>query len=56
MKQKKAKTKYKHDLCFAFVFIANKSDPLEKPFHKRSNFRIPRNWHPRTTGPRMNKY
>ena len=34
MKQKKAKTKYKHDLFFAFVFIANKSDPLEKPFYK----------------------
>ena len=34
MKQKKAKTKYKHDLCFAFVFIANKLDPLEKLFYK----------------------
>ena len=34
MKQKKAKTKYTHDLCFAFVFIANKLDPLEKPFYK----------------------
>ena len=34
MKQKKAKTKYKQDLCFAFVFIANKTDPLEKPFYK----------------------
>ena len=34
MKQKKAKAKYTHDLCFAFVFIANKLDPLEKPFYK----------------------
>ena len=33
-KQKKGKTKYKHDLCFAFVFNANELDPLEKPFHK----------------------
>ena len=32
MKQKKAKTKYKHD--HAFVFVANKSDPLDKPFYK----------------------
>ena len=34
MKQKKAKTKYTHDLCFAFVFLANKLDPLEKPVYK----------------------
>ena len=33
-KQKKAQTKYKHDLCFAFVFIANQLDPLGKPFYK----------------------
>ena len=31
---KERKTKYKHDLCFAFVFIADKLDPLEKQFHK----------------------
>ena len=34
MKQKKAKTKYTHDRCFAFLFIANKLDPSEKPFYK----------------------
>ena len=34
MKQKKGKTKYTYDLCFAFVFIANRLDPLEIPFHK----------------------
>ena len=33
MNQEKAKTKYTHDLCFAFVFIANLLDPFEKPFH-----------------------
>ena len=34
MKQKKAKTKYKHVLCLAFVFIANELDPSEKPFYE----------------------
>ena len=34
MKQEKAKNKYKHDLCFAFVCSADKLDPFEKPFHK----------------------
>ena len=34
MKQKKAKTNYTPDLCFAFVFITNRLDPLEKPFYK----------------------
>ena len=34
MKQNKANTKYKHDFYFAFAFIANKLDPLEKPFYK----------------------
>ena len=35
MKQKKAKTKYEHDLFFfAFVFTANQLDPSEKPFYK----------------------
>ena len=34
MKQKKAKTKYTPDLCFAFVFSTNRLDPLEKPFYK----------------------
>ena len=30
----KANTKYKRDFYFAFAFIANKLDPLEKPFYK----------------------
>ena len=34
VEQKKAKTKYKHDLCFAFVFIVNKLDSFDNPFHK----------------------
>ena len=34
MKQKKEKTKYTPDRCFAFVFITNRLDPLEKPFYK----------------------
>ena len=34
MKQNKANTKYKHDFYLAFAFIANKLDPLEKPFYK----------------------
>ena len=34
MKQKKEKTKYTPDLCFSFVFITNRLDPLEKPFYK----------------------
>ena len=34
MKQNKANAKYKHDFYLAFAFIANKLDPLEKPFYK----------------------
>ena len=34
MKQNKANTKYKQDFYFAFAFITNKLDPLEKPFYK----------------------
>ena len=29
-----AASKYTPDLCFAFVFITNRLDPLEKPFYK----------------------